>query len=265
MARILSALFLLQAYKPYGTLRSAPLEIRSALLDVGRDTFFGILALEQKLLQFALNCQRLRERNFRSRLYRTLDTSHRLRGFIGRAEAARKLHDALPVAFRLVDIVHQSQLLGFLEADQLALDHQFDGLIFGQRPRQALRAACAGQYAQIDFRQANLARAAPCDADVAGQGNLQPTSNGMPVERGNHQLGRLLQTGERLVSVQAEIILERRRHRIKHADLGARAEELLACPAHDQDMNVLIKTSLQYSLIELAHHLIAVGIGRGID
>jgi hypothetical protein len=50
------------------------------------------------------------------------------------------------------------------------------------------------------------------------------------VERRDHQLGRLLEPHERLVGVQAEVVLELGIGLLEHPDVGAGAEELVPAP-----------------------------------
>src|SRR5579885_3737830 len=177
-----------------------------ALLVVGSDALFSVLALEAVLLQFAFEGETFGEGLFGAGLDSALDTPDRLRGFVGRAEALRVLHNLLPVALWLVDVVDEAEVERLLEAEQLALGHQFDGLVFWQGASHALRATGAGQHAEGDFRQANLACVALSDADIAGQGDFQPAADGVAVQGGDYQLGRLLQPRQRLVGVQAEVV-----------------------------------------------------------
>src|SRR5579884_884792 len=128
-----------------------------ALFVVGSDALSGVFALEAELLQFAFEGETFGEGLFGAGLDGALDTPDRLRGFVGRAEALRVLHNLLPVALRLVDVVDEAEVERLLEAEQLALGHQFDGLIFWQGAGHALRAASAGQDTKSNFRQADLA------------------------------------------------------------------------------------------------------------
>ena len=79
-----------------------------------------------------------------------------------------------------------------------------------------------------------------------------------------HQLGRLLQAVQRLVGMQAEVVLEVRVRVLEHVDVGAGAEELLAAPLEDEDVDLLVEARLQDREVELPHHLVGVGVGRRI-
>ena len=72
------------------------------------------------------------------------------------------------------------------------------------------------------------------DAQVAGHRHLEPAADAVAVDGRDHQLRRLLEPIERLVRVQAEVVLERRLRRRQHLDVGAGAEELVAVAAHHE-------------------------------
>ena len=63
----------------------------------------------------------------------------------------------------------------------------------------------------------------------------------MPIHSGYYQLRRLLQPYQRLIGMQAEIVLEAGRDSIEHTDFRARAKELIALAAHDNDMHIIIE------------------------
>jgi hypothetical protein len=75
------------------------------------------------------------------------------------------------------------------------------------QPRQPLRAAGARQHAERDLRQPDLAGAAPRDAQVRRHRDLQAAAHRVAVQRRDHQLRRVLQPQQRLVGVQAEVVL----------------------------------------------------------
>src|SRR6266702_4483521 len=89
----------------------SPREIALTLLRVSGNTLLGILALEAKLLQLALDRQRLGERHLRTRLHRPFNTTDRLRSAVRRAEAARVLHHPIPVVLLLVNVIDQPQFV----------------------------------------------------------------------------------------------------------------------------------------------------------
>src|SRR5467141_2651361 len=68
-------------------------EVRLALLDVSRQPFLRIVALEQLLLQLALHRQRALERDLDAGLDRSLDAADGLGGLVRRAELLGVLLD----------------------------------------------------------------------------------------------------------------------------------------------------------------------------
>src|SRR5258708_429820 len=97
--------------------RSAPREVALALLDIGRETFLRVLALEQQLLQLALDRERGLERDLGARLYRALDPAHGARRLVRRAEllgVGLHLAHELRGVGRVPDLIHETQLLAAL-------------------------------------------------------------------------------------------------------------------------------------------------------
>ena len=93
-----------------------------------------------------------------------------------------------------------------------------------------------GQHAERDLGQADLAGVLARDAQVAGHRDLEAAADGVAVQRGDDELGRVLEADERLVGVQAEEVLEARRDGVEHADVRAGREELVALAAQDDDV-----------------------------
>src|SRR5437773_3354495 len=178
-------------------------ELRHALLLVRGDALLGILALEQLLLQLALDRQATLERHLGARLHRTLDQPHGFRGLVRRTELFRVQQHLLPVVLRGQHLVDQAELLRPVEREQLALDHQLDRQRLADDAGEPLRAPRAGQHAEVDLGEADLAGVLLRQPQIAGHGDLEPTADGMPVERSDGELGRVLQAVQRLVGVQA--------------------------------------------------------------
>ncbi len=133
------------------------------------------------------------------------------------------LHDVFHEAVALEDVVDDAELLRFFERKRVAGDHQFDGLALAHQARQALRAAGAGQHAEVHFRQADLARIFARDAQVGSHGDLEASADAVAVDGGDHQLRRVLQPQQHFVGMQAEVILECR--------IDAEASILMFAPA----------------------------------
>src|SRR5262249_58800131 len=109
---------------------------------------------------------------------------------------------------------------------------------FAHDAAQALRTAGAGQHAQVNLRQADLAGVAAGNADVGSHGDFQTAAYAVAVDRCDHQFGGVLQTQQRLVGMETEVILESRIHRGEHLDVGAVGEAFFARGRPQQDQDV---------------------------
>src|SRR5207253_10336967 len=136
------------------------------------EAFLRVFALEELLLQLALDGERGLERDLPTGLDGTLDASDGLRGFVRRAEALRVFDHAIPpllaALFRRPDVVDDAEPQRFFEFEKAALDHQLDRFRLADESRQPLCSARAGQNAEGDFRQSDFAGALQRDADVRG-------------------------------------------------------------------------------------------------
>src|SRR2546425_4908015 len=152
-----------------------------ALLHIRRKAFLRVVALEQLLLELALDGERRLEGDLRAGLDRALDATDRLGGAMRRAEALGVLLDLLDELVggaRLPDLVDDPQLERPLEVEGLAGHHQLDRRAFVDEAREPLRSAGAGQNAERDFRQPDLAGALARDPDVGGHRDLKPPTHG---------------------------------------------------------------------------------------
>jgi len=93
---------------------------------------------------------------------------------------------------------------------------------------------------------------------------IDPSGDGGYFQRGDDQLRRLLEAVQRLVRMQAEVVLELRRDLRKHLDVRAGGEELVAGAAEHDDVDVVVHTRIQDARIELLVHFIGVGVSRGV-
>src|SRR6266516_1726538 len=164
----------------------------------------------------------------------------------------------------LVNVIDDPEIERLFEGIRVAGDHQFDGLALPHQARKPLSATGSRQYAEIDLGQANLARIFARNSNVGGHGDLQPTADGMPVERRNHQLGRVLQAKQHFVGVEAEVILEGRIDAGQHLDIRAGREKLISRPGQQDDIDILIHAGFENGFIELSVHFIGVRIRRRI-
>ena len=187
-----------------------------------------------------------------------------LRGLVRRHELARVVHDLLPplLGRRVDDLVDDAELVRLLEGERVAGDHELDRLGLADHLGQTRRAAGAGQDAEGDLGQADLAGVLARDAQVRRHRDLEAAADRVAVQRGDHQLGRVLEAQERLVGVQAEEVLEAGRDGVQHADVGAGREEPVALAAQDDHVHVVVEAGLQDRVVELPVHGVRVGVGR---
>ena len=125
----------------------------------------------------------------------------------------------------LHDLVDETQLQRLLRADGRACGHHFDGLGHWHDARQALRAARAGQDAELHLRQAKL-RFRRGDAVVAGERELQAAAEREAADRRDQ---RLLQRVLEIVDVGQVGLLARSS---ELADVGASREALSGADQH---------------------------------
>src|SRR5581483_7230896 len=207
---------------------------------VRSEAFFRVFTLEQQLLIFTFDRQSRFHWNLPARLHGALDAAYGLCSLVGWAELAGVLHDVLHEAVALVDVVDHAEFQSLFERKSITGDHQLDGFTLPHQPRQSLRAASPGKDAEIHFGQADLSRIFARDAKVSGHGDLETSTNAVAVDRGDHQLWRVFEPQERLVRVQAKVVLERRIDGRQHLDIRARREELVAIACQHHHVDVVI-------------------------
>src|SRR5262249_55790539 len=161
-------------------------------------------------------------------------------------------------------LVQNAELQSAFEVKQLARRHQLDRFRLTDDAHQTLCAASSRKHAQRDFRQPQYAGALPRDTKISRHRDFQTPADAVTIDRRNHELRRLLQTIERLVGVQTEIVFVSRRHAREHLNIGARTKELLALASDHDHLDRLIHARVENRAIELLHHLIAVRIRRRI-
>ena len=187
---------------------------------------------------------------------------------MGRAEALGVLLDLVEELLGrggLPDLIDDPELLRPLEVEGLARRHEFDRGALVDQARQPLGAAGARQDAERDLGEPDLAGALAGDAEIGRHRDLEATADRVAVERRDDELGRVLEPVEGLVRVEAEVVLEDRVDGLQHVDVGARAEELLARAAQHEDVHVLVESRLENGVVEVAHHLVGVGVRGRID
>ncbi len=158
----------------------------------------------------------------------------------------------------LGQLVHQAGGQGCLGRQVLAAEHQLGRGLHAHQARRALRAAGAGQQAQIHLGQAQFGTGQG-DTEMRGHGDFEPTAQGRAVDGGDHQLGARLHA--------IEHIGQRGRHgRLAElADVGAGDEGLaLADDEHGLERRVLLQ--LLHRRQQAGTHALAQGVdGRVVD
>ena len=97
------------------------------------------------------------------------------------------------------------------------------------QPGQPLRAAGAGQQAELHFRQRDL-RARRDDAEVAAERQLEPATHADAADRGDHRLGAALDDADH----GAQERLRRHLRRAEFVDVGAARKRLGRSDEHDR-------------------------------
>ena len=142
--------------------------------------------------------------------------------------------------------------------------HQLDCPRLAEQPRKPLRAAGAGQHTEHHFGQPDPAGVFPGNSDVGGERHLESTADRVPVQRRDDELRRVLEPEQRLVRVQAEVVLELGIRLLEHSDVGAGAEELLTRPAEHDDVDRRVHARGEDGRVDLEHHLVGIGVRRRI-
>ena len=156
---------------------------------------------------------------------------------------------------------------GLLDGQIAAFDHELERLSAAEDAAEALGAAGAGEDTERDFGHAHevgLLAALLADAQVAGEGDLEPAADGVAVERGDHQLGGVLEAEEGLVRVEAEGVLLLGLQRLEVVDVRAGAEEAVARAADDDDVDPGVHPQVEHVGVELTVHRVAVAVGGGV-
>ena len=121
-----------------------------------------------------------------------------------------------------------------------------------------------GRYAEVDLGQADFAGVFARDADIGGHCDLKPAAYAVAIDGGNHQFRRVLETQQGFIRMEAEVILERRVDARQHFDVCTRGEELIAYACEHDYIDVVIHAGFEDGFVELAVHLVGIGVGGRI-
>ncbi len=138
------------------------------------------------------------------------------------------------------DALHQTDAQRFLCVDDFAGETEIGRHAFADEARRALRAAVAGNEAEIDFRLTELGVLAR-DEYVAGHRQLAAAAEREAVDRHHDGLTHPLDLAcERLAATRLLGSRTGRRERVELADVGARGEGLFARACKDDGTNARI-------------------------
>ena len=98
-------------------------------------------------------------------------------------------------------LVEKAGRVRLLDVEVLPFDDELHRLGLPDRAREPLRASGPREDAERHLRQADLERAGPGDAEVARERDLEPAADRVAVDRGEDELGRVLEPEERLIGV----------------------------------------------------------------
>src|SRR5437867_10017396 len=152
---------------------SLPLEGWLSLLEERAEALLRIGHREEAILQLAFEGEAFVHRHLEAFRDRPLDEADRASGVPRIRQAFRKGHRLLPELRPREDAVEQAPLERFLRSDHAACRHQVDRAALPDEPRQPLRPAGTGEYAQRDLRQTDSPRPVGGDAEVRRHGNLE--------------------------------------------------------------------------------------------
>ena len=169
----------------------------------------------------------------------------------GRLGAGIGLHPvlgALDDLARRSDVVDEAHLLGRGGADLVALEQHLQGVRRRHQPRDALRAAAAGEQADLDFRQADARLVAVGDdAVVAGERQLEAAAHADAVDRRGERLARGFQLTKDQRELARAVVEEPHRrllafgfgdarvflaHALQHGQVRAAGEAVLGRSEH---------------------------------
>ena len=136
-------------------------------------------------------------------------------------------------------------------------------------PWQPLRAACAGDQAELDLRLPEL-RVLGRDPDVAGHRELEPAAQAVAVDRGDHRGATGVHPPAELLDPARRApfrgLLDRRAQRRELRDVGACDERLLAGAAEDESADLVGAVEAVVLLLELLDELGREGVdGRVVE
>ena len=184
------------------------LERRRALVDVGGDALLGVVADEELLLQLALERQARGEVHLEPARHGALDRADRLGRLARRHELPRVVGDGRVEAGVVDERVDQAERVRLL--DERLVPSAMSSIALARPTRRARRCVPPVPGSTPSDTSGSPILALPLRAMRRSQAiaTSSPPPTQWPLMRGDHQLRRLLEAAERLVGVQAEVVLE---------------------------------------------------------
>jgi hypothetical protein len=160
------------------------------------------------------------------------------------------------VAF--VDRIEELRALELLRGHRIAADDHVDGHVEWHHPRQALRAACAGNQPELDLRQCDL-RARRRHPVMAAERQLETPTHAYRMDGGDDRLGGAFDPADD----GAEVRFGKRLGRVELADVGATGEGL-ARAGDDDRRDCRIGLRLAHAFHDAGAQLMAETVDRRI-
>src|SRR5262249_35102455 len=154
--------------------------------------------------------QRFSLRYLQPGLYGSLDQTDCLSGLCGRRELAGIFQHLIKEVLFLKNVVDQTDPERLVHRDSLPACQHLQSPALPDQARQSLGPTHARQQPEIDLRQTESRRTSLGDTDIACERDLETASDGMPVDRGYHELLSVLDPHQRFIAMQTEEVAELR-------------------------------------------------------
>src|SRR5262245_15011037 len=182
---------------------SAPLEAGGALVEERLEPLVHVLARGEDAEAAALEAQALLERELHAAHDALERRRHRERAVL--EDRLRELDRLVHELRQRHDPVHEPDALGFVGLDVARGEDQLERPARPHETRQPLRAAVAGDDAELDFRQPQY-RIVGSQPHVARECQLATSTERVAVDRGDHRLRALLEQVHDLLAEARDVL-----------------------------------------------------------
>src|SRR5579864_4006091 len=226
------------------------LEIRGALFKKGCGAFSLVFRRAAHAEQRGFKKEAFRQRHVHALVHRFHAVLDRQRGHAD--DLLRDLFSTWNEPVSRNNFIHQADAVRFLRGNHFSREKNLHGQSCADEPRQTLRAAIAGNEAELYFRLTEFCVFAG-QAHGTGHSDLASAAQGEPVDAANHRLAEILNQVERgLTFVRIRLGF----HRIvlcQLVDVRACDEGLLAATRKDDNTNLLVIFEVAEDLPQLLH------------